>query len=115
MRTIYRDLYKKTVKGALPMDEKEEQLFELAMEEQREAEIDDAIRVLSQLPRKPPGRPRTTEGDVKLLGELMNKHKCDAKLVKKEFLNIVCEQYGITNKSGSQRYRTAFSAFNRNT
>jgi hypothetical protein len=116
MGTKYRNLYDKKVKGAVPVNEEEEELFELAMKEQQEADIDGAIQALLHLQKKSPGRPRTTARDIELVAELLNKHQYDTKLAQQEFLNIVCERDGIKNKSGSHRFRTAFGAFkSRNT
>jgi len=86
--------------------EVEQQIFELAMEEQRQEKLADAIaeRLLTQ---KRPGAPRKTKDDVKFLEELMNKHRFDTKHAQKEFLNVVCKRDHIQNKRASERYRSA--------
>jgi hypothetical protein len=117
MGTKYRDLYKKEVKGALPTNDKEEQLFELAMEEEQLEKIADAVvEKLGQSPKKPPGAPRNTEGDLSLVEELMDKHHSDTRLAQNEFIKIVCKRHDITKKRGSERFRTALKLFkSRNT
>jgi hypothetical protein len=98
--------------------EEEEQIFELAVEAERQEKLADDIaeRVLAQVQTKPPGAPRKTEGDVKLLGELINTHRGDTKHAKKQFLDVICEQFGIKNKRANERYRAAWKVLgNRNT
>jgi hypothetical protein len=73
-------LFKK-IRGAVPANEAEEQIFDLAMEEQRLEKIADAVAErLALSPKKPPGAPRKTEGDPKYIEELFNKHHGDMKL-----------------------------------
>ncbi len=117
MATKYRELYRQKVKGAVPTNEQEEQLLELAIEEERIEKIAKAVvEWQAQSPKKLPGAPRKTEGDLHLVEQLMNKHHGNTKLAQKEFLDIICKRDDISNKRGSERYRLALKGFkSRNT
>jgi hypothetical protein len=116
MRRKSDELFKK-IRGAVPADEAEEQIFDLAMEEQRLEKIADAVaEQLALSPKKPPGAPRKTEGDPKYIEELFTKHHGDMKLVQRDFLKVIGKRDDITKKSCGERYRKALRAFkSRNT
>jgi hypothetical protein len=120
------DEFFKKIKGAVPVTPDEDRNFELGMEAERHEKLADSVaervvdaiaeQVLAQVQTKRPGAPRKTEGDVKLLEELMNKHRAETKHGKKEFLNVVCGKDAIQNKRANERYRAALKALkSRNT
>jgi hypothetical protein len=120
------DEYFDKIKGAVPVTEEEDWNFEKGMEAREREELADTVakqvtdalveRLGAPVQKKVAGAPRKTEGDVKLLEELSNKHRGDMKHAKKEFLDIICEQFGIKNKRANERYRAAWKVLgNRNT
>jgi hypothetical protein len=103
----YRDAYNATVKGAIPENEDEAFLFELARkEEDRELLAEDIAAALAK--RKPKGgAPRKTVGDAKLAAQLVEKHSGVMKSARAEFIRIVAAQDGIEKKRARARFKDA--------
>jgi hypothetical protein len=106
--TKYRDLYKTKVKGAVPVTEDEQSLFDLAMREQEQEDIADAVtEKLASRPRRRGGAPRKTGGDVELVAKVLKKHQGDTKLARQEFTKSVGDRDNIKKKRAGERFKAA--------
>lgn len=112
MTRRFRDLYEAKVKGAIPANEDEAFLFELArIEEDHEAleKMKSLADAVAKQKRKG-GAPRKTAGDTKLTERLIKKHKGNVKLARQEFVQLVINSDPIEPKSARARFTGALKS-----
>ena len=108
MSTKYRDLYKAKVKGAIPVADEEQQLFELAWEEKKTDELATAVaEKLAEQQNRPVGAPRKTGGDIELASTLTAKYQGDTKLARQDFIRQICQRDRIGKKRARDRFKAA--------
>jgi hypothetical protein len=97
------------VKGAIPENEDEAVLFDLAQEEEdRDLLARDIVDQLAENKRRV-GAPRKTAGDSQLALELLERHKSGVKLARQAFVRIVGDQDDIGAKRARERFRKALA------
>jgi hypothetical protein len=112
MSRTFRDLYGKTVKGAIPVGEKENFLFQLANLEEGAETLEKFNSLAHQIVNQKPqgGAPRKTAGDGMLAAELMTKHNGAVKLARLEFISIVADRDQIEKKRARERFNAALKS-----
>jgi hypothetical protein len=111
MSRVFRDLYEAKVKGAIPANEQERDLFRLKTMEEN-AEVLEKLKSLAEViaNQTKGGARRKTGGDAKLAAEAMKNHNGDIKLARWDFMSTVMGQDNIEKKRARERFTVALKS-----
>ena len=112
MSRRFRDLYKATVKGAIPANDEELFLFHLMTIEEDHEELEKITNLANALAKqkRKGGAPRKTTGDTKLAEHFVKKHEGNVKLARQEFIQFVTDNEPIEKKSARARFKAALES-----